>query len=67
MFSDADYIDDNSKMDMMVVQDGKLITSRGPATTCPFAFKLAEVLGGNTEAVKNGILWNALCESIRNA
>ncbi len=67
MFSDADYIDDNSKMDMMVVQDGKLITSRGPATTFPFAFKLAEVLGGNTEAVKNGILWNALCESIKNA
>jgi 4-methyl-5(b-hydroxyethyl)-thiazole monophosphate biosynthesis len=51
----------------MVVQDGKLITSRGPATTFPFAFKLAEVLGGNVEAVKNGTLYNALNECIRNS
>ncbi len=67
MFEDSDYIDDNSKMDMMVVQDGKLITSRGPATTFPFAFKLAEVLGGNVEAVKNGTLYNALNECVRNS
>ena len=67
MFSDADYIDDNGKMDMMVVQDGNLITSRGPATTFPFAFRLAEVLGGNVEAVKKGTLYNALLEAIRNS
>ena len=66
MFSDANYIDDNHAMDQMVVVDGKLITSRGPATTFPFAFKIAEVLGGNVEAVKNGILYNALCDVIKN-
>ena len=60
MFKDACYVDDNNAMDEMVVVDGKLITSRGPATTFPFAFKLAEVLGGNVEAVKNGTLYNAL-------
>ena len=67
MFRDADYIDDNGKMDMMVVEDGNLITSRGPATTFPFAFRLAEVLGGNVDAVKNGTLYNALLEAIRNS
>ena len=64
MFTDADYVDDNAEMEQMVVVDGNLITSRGPATTFPFAFKLAEVLGGNVEAVKQGMLYNALCESI---
>lgn len=66
MFSETNYIDDNHAMDQMVVVDGKLITSRGPATTFPFAFKIAEVLGGNVEAVKNGILYNALCDVIKN-
>ncbi|MBQ7991727.1 MAG: DJ-1/PfpI family protein [Solobacterium sp.] len=67
MFADADYVDDNSKMESMVVTDGNLITSRGPATTFPFAFRLAEVLEGNVEQVKQGMLYNALCDSIRNA
>ncbi len=66
MFAGGTYVDDNADMEQMVVTDGKLITSRGPATTFPFAFKLAEVLGGNVEAVKQGILYNALCESIRS-
>ena len=65
MFSDSDYVDNNDEMEQMVVEDGNLITSRGPATTFPFAFKLAEVLGGNVAAVKQGMLYNALCESIR--
>ena len=64
MFADADYVDDNSKMESMVVTDGNLITSRGPATTFPFAFRLAEVLEGNVEQVKQGMLYNALCDSI---
>ncbi|MFN2747858.1 MULTISPECIES: DJ-1 family glyoxalase III [Bacillus] len=33
-----------------VVTDGKIITSRGPATTIPFALKLAELLGGKEKA-----------------
>ena len=67
MFVDSNYVDDNDAMELMVVTDGKLITSRGPATTFPFAFKLAEVLGGNVDAVKNGTLYNALLACIRNA
>lgn len=67
MFADAEYVDDNTAMDMMVAEDGKLITSRGPATTLPFAFRLAEVLGGDAETVKKGILYNALNEVIRNS
>lgn len=66
MFADADYIDDNADMEEMVVTDGKLITSRGPATTFPFAYKLVEVLGGNAEALKNGMLYSALAESFRS-
>ncbi|MBE6109918.1 MAG: DJ-1/PfpI family protein [Erysipelotrichaceae bacterium] len=65
MFADAQYIDDNAKMEQMVVTDGNLITSRGPATTFPFAYKLVEVLGGNADALKNGMLYNALIDSFR--
>lgn len=66
MFADAKYVDDNAEMEEMVVIDGNLITSRGPATTFPFAYKLVETLGGNAEALKNGMLYNALCASIRS-
>ena len=65
MFADAQYIDDNAKMEQMVVTDGNLITSRGPATTFSFAYKLVEVLGGNADALKNGMLYNALIDSFR--
>ena len=60
MFEDSNYINDAEQMEDLVVVDGKLITSRGPATTFPFAYKLVEVLGGNAEALKNGMLYNAL-------
>ena len=65
MFADSRYIDDNTEMEQMVVTDGKLITSRGPATTFPFAYKLVEVLGGNADALKNGMLYSALADSFR--
>ena len=60
MFADSNYINDAEQMEDLVIVDGKLITSRGPATTFPFAYKLVEVLGGNAEALKNGMLYNAL-------
>lgn len=46
----------------IVVQDGKVITSRGPATAMPFALKLIEVLKGKStaESVADGLLWNIL-------
>ena len=33
-------------------------TSRGPATTFLFAYKLVDILGGNSENLKEGMLWN---------
>jgi 4-methyl-5(b-hydroxyethyl)-thiazole monophosphate biosynthesis len=46
----------------IVVVDGKIITSRGPATALPFALKLAEKLAGKqvAEAVSKKTLANML-------
>lgn len=42
-----------------VVVDGKIITSRGPATAMPFAIKLVELLKGKAAAadLAKGLLW----------
>lgn len=55
MFTDANYIDDE-----LVVQDGNLITSRGAGTVMPFAYKIVDVLGGNSEPIKKGMLYDRL-------
>ena len=55
LFADANYIDDE-----LVVQDGNFITSRGAGTTMPFAYKIVDVLGGNSEPVKKGMLYDRL-------
>ena len=55
MFTDANYVDDK-----LVVQDGNLITSRGAGTVMPFAYKIVDVLGGNSEPVKKGMLYDRL-------
>jgi len=46
----------------MVVVDGKIVTSKGPATALPFALKLAELLAGKqvAEAVSKKTLANIL-------
>lgn len=54
MLEKANYVEE------LVVVDGNLITSRGPATTFLFAYKLVEILGGDAESLKNGMLWNML-------
>lgn len=48
--------------DEIVVQDGKIITSMGPATAMPFALKLIEALKGKdaADSVAKGLLWNRL-------
>lgn len=48
--------------DEIVVVDGKIITSMGPATAMPFALKLIEVLKGKeaSDAVAAGLLWDRL-------
>lgn len=56
MLDKANYVEE------LVVVDGNIITSRGPATTMLFAYKLVDVLGGNSESLKAGMLWNMLEE-----
>ena len=48
--------------DEIVVVDGKIITSMGPATAMPFALKLIEVLKGKdaSDAVASGLLFDRL-------
>lgn len=53
-FADANYVQD------VVAFDGKLITSRGPATALPFAFALVDVLGGDSAFIKKRFLYNEL-------
>ena len=48
----ANYVEE------LVVVDGNLITSRGPATTLLFAYKLVDILGGDSSSLKEGMLWN---------
>ena len=52
MLEDANYTDE------LVVVNGNLITSRGPATALLFAYKILDVLGINSENLKDGMLWN---------
>ncbi|MBQ0065493.1 MAG: DJ-1/PfpI family protein [Firmicutes bacterium] len=46
----------NFKYDI-VVQDGNIITSRGPATAYVFAYALVEALGGDAQAVKSRMVY----------
>ena len=51
-----EYIEDQN-----VVIDGNIITSRGPATTLAFSYKILEVLGNNKfETLKEGMMYNFL-------
>ena len=42
----------------VVVEDKNLITSQGPATVYPFAYKLVEVLGKDVSVLKERMLYN---------
>lgn len=53
------------KEDMVVVDNAQhIITSRGPATAMAYAYKIAEVLGIDTEEVKQAMLYNYLGQNI---
>lgn len=56
LFKESDYVEDE-----IVVVDDNLITSRGPATTLPFAYKLVDVLGGDGDALREKMQYNMLC------
>lgn len=57
-----ELLDKANYVEELVVVDGNLITSRGPATTFLFAYKLVDLLGGNSKDLKEGMLWNMLEE-----
>ncbi len=42
----------------IVVRDGNLITSRGPATVYAFGYALVDVLGGDSRAVKDRMIYD---------
>ena len=60
-----ELLSDSKYLDEIVVIDNNIITSRGPATTLPFAFTLVDILGGNSEVLKEGMLYNELCKFIK--
>ena len=45
-------------VDEVVVFDKNIITSQGPATPYPFAYKIAEVLGKDTTVLRKRMLYN---------
>ena len=53
-FRDASYVED------VVALDGKLLTSRGPATALPFAFAIVDVLGGDSAFIKKRLLYDMM-------
>lgn len=56
LLQNANYVEE------LVVVDNNMITSRGPATTFLFAYKLVDILEKNSEGLKEGMLWNILEE-----
>ena len=60
LFKGLDYQDE------IVVVDGKLITSRGPALTLDFAYAVVDLLGYDSSKLKEGMLYNMLVRSIKN-
>lgn len=64
-YPDAEYakiLEKANYVDELVVVDENLITSCGPATTMLFAYKLVDILGGDSNTLKEGMLWNKLEE-----
>lgn len=57
LFTESDYREE------IVVVDGNLITSRGPATTLPFAYGIVDLLGGDSKKLKEGMLYNMVKNS----
>lgn len=44
--------------DQVVVADQNLVTSQGPATPYPFAYKIAEIFGKDTSALRKKMLYD---------
>ena len=52
-----EQIADGSYIKETVVVDGNIITSRGPATALAFSYYLVEMLGGDAESLRKGMLY----------
>lgn len=65
LFEDAEYVDDNSQMEELVVEDGNLITSRGPASALSFAYKIVDILGGDVQTLRDKMQYNALLTAVK--
>lgn len=57
LFAESNYVDE------IIVIDDHLITSRGPASTLPFAYALVDALGGDSETLKKGMLYHMVRDS----
>lgn len=44
--------------DEVVVADQNIVTSQGPATPYPFAYKIAEIFGKDTSVLREKMLYN---------
>ena len=52
-----EQIADGSYLKEIVVVDDNIITSRGPATALAFSYYLVEILGGDAESLRKGMLY----------
>jgi 4-methyl-5(b-hydroxyethyl)-thiazole monophosphate biosynthesis len=59
LFADASYEED------IVVVDDKMVTARGPATALAFSYSILEVLGIDSQSLKDGMLYTTLIEQCR--
>lgn len=53
-------LENSNYIEELVVIDKNIITSRGPATTMLFAYKLIDILGEDSSTLKESMLWNML-------
>ncbi len=59
----ADDIQSGQRSEMIVVRDGQVTTSRGPATALAFSYQLVDILGGNSDEIKEAMQYNKLVNS----
>lgn len=54
------HLEGAEQQDASVIVDGKIITSKGPATAMPFAIRLVEILKGKATAdnLQKDLLWS---------
>ncbi len=53
-------IKEGTYVHQLVVKDGRLITSQGPATTYEFSYALVDELGGDSSVLKEKMLYNLI-------